>query len=98
MMASINLPASHYQPITAENETQLVCIKSSLDAKLAHLILQSGALQSQPFGCSAIACDPPRRGSQSLDDYTAFRLSKAGARNGGYTHFGKGAKLSNRHL
>ena len=41
---------------TAENETRLLSIVSFRDAEPANLVLQSRALQSQPFGRSAIAC------------------------------------------
>jgi hypothetical protein len=47
------------------------------DAQAANFVLQGRTFQSETLGGSALSCNPPRRASQSLNNHTAFRLSKA---------------------
>jgi hypothetical protein len=56
--------------------SELVLILCFGDAEPTNLVLQRRALQSQPFGSSALSCNPPRSGSQCLNDHTALACRK----------------------
>ena len=59
-----------------DKEAPSVCIIDTADVQPAHLVLKSGALQSQPFGGASIARDLTSGSFQSIDDHVALCLQE----------------------
>src|SRR5271166_5144128 len=59
------------------SSVSLVLVMCFCDAQAANLVLESGALQSEPFSGSPVARYPSGRGSHSVDDCVPFSVMES---------------------